>query len=56
MRWPKGPPQLALNPPYLFCFVFGLFVFVLFELLGFVLFGRVQGSSEVAQRATSPDP
>ena len=30
VRWPKGPPQLALNPPYLFCFVFGLFLFVLF--------------------------
>ena len=26
MRWPEGPPHLALNPPY-FCF-FGFFVFV----------------------------
>ena len=25
MRWPKGPPHLALNPPYLF-FVFFFFV------------------------------
>ena len=28
MRWPEGPPHLALNPPYLFflCFVFLFFV------------------------------
>ena len=25
VRWPKGPPHLALSPPYLFCFVVGLF-------------------------------
>ena len=41
VRWPKGPPHLALNPPYLFfcfCFVF-VFVFVLFcFLFVFVLF------------------
>ena len=34
MRWPKGPPHLALNPPYLFlllfCFVFCFWFFVLF--------------------------
>ena len=24
VRWPKGPPHLALHPPYLFSFVFGL--------------------------------
>ena len=31
MRWPEGPPHLALNPPYLvFLFVF-LFVFFLFS-------------------------
>ena len=32
MRWPEGPPHLALNPPYLFflCFVFCFFVFVFF--------------------------
>ena len=30
MRWPKGPPHLALNPPCLFfCFVLFLFVFCL---------------------------
>ena len=22
VRWPKGPPHLALNPPYFVCFVF----------------------------------
>ena len=27
MRWPKGPPHLALNPPYLFFLFFGFFVF-----------------------------
>ena len=29
MRWPEGPPHLALNPPYLFLCVlfFGFFVF-----------------------------
>ena len=30
MRWPKGPPHLALNPPYFFCFsvvfVFGFLI------------------------------
>ena len=26
MRWPEGPPHLALNPPYFFCF-FVLFFF-----------------------------
>ena len=34
VRWPKGPPQLAPNPLYLFCFVFGCFVLV----VGFCLF------------------
>ena len=45
VRWPKGPPQLALNPPYLVCFVFGLFFclfcfscWVLFVLLFLLLF------------------
>ena len=28
VRWPKGPPHLALNPPYLFLFV--VFLFCLF--------------------------
>ena len=34
MRWPKGQPHLALNPPYLFlllsCFVFCFWFFVVF--------------------------
>ena len=37
VRWPEGPPHLALNPPYLFfcfCFVFVLFFFLLFILEG----------------------
>ena len=30
MRWPEGPPHLALNPPYLFfLFVFFWFSFFL---------------------------
>ena len=32
MRWPKGPPHLALNPPYFFVFVF--FVFFCFVFFG----------------------
>ena len=39
VRWPKGPPHLALNPPYFFVFVFFCFFWV------FVFFG----SGEVAQ-------
>ena len=38
MRWPEGPPHLALNPPYLFfcfCFVFVLFCFFAFYFGGF---------------------
>ena len=31
VRWPEGPPHLALNPPYLFFFCFCL-VFVFFVL------------------------
>ena len=27
VRWPEGPPHLALNPPYLFLFCFFAFVF-----------------------------
>ena len=30
VRWPKGPPQLTLNPLCLFCFVLFLFCFCLF--------------------------
>ena len=33
VRWPKGPPHLALNPPYFFVFVF-FSLFVLFFLEG----------------------
>ena len=43
VRWPTRPPHLALNPPYLFSFVFG-----------FV--NKVEGSGEVARRATSLGP
>ena len=32
VRWPKGPPHLALNPP---SFIFVFFVFVFFSLLFF---------------------
>ena len=56
VRWPKGPPYLALNPPY---FLFCLFVFLLclfFVLFVFVFVWRVQGSGEVAQMATSLGP
>ena len=27
VRWPKGPPHLALNPPYFICFLFFCFFF-----------------------------
>ena len=30
VRWPKGPPHLALNPPYFFVFVFVVVVFLFF--------------------------
>ena len=29
VRWPKGPPHLALNPPYFICFCFSLSLIVL---------------------------
>ena len=35
VRWPKGPPHLALNPPYFFVLVFFVFVFF-FAFLCFV--------------------
>ena len=41
VRWPEGPPHLALNPPYLFIFfwffvcVCFFFVFVCFFVLFF---------------------
>ena len=37
VRWPEGPPHLALNPPYFICFVF-LFLFFLFLFCFFVVF------------------
>ena len=40
VRWPKGPPHLALNPPYLFCFSF-FCVFVVLFFFGFLFFWRV---------------
>ena len=44
MRWPKGPPHLALNPPYflVFCFFFVVFfVFLFVFCLVFVFFVSV---------------
>ena len=41
VRWPKGPPHLALNPPYFFCFVFAFLFFVLFFFV--VCFGGFKG-------------
>ena len=35
VRWPKGPPHLALNPPY---FLFVLFGFCFSSLLSFLCF------------------
>ena len=32
VRWPEGPPHLALNPPYFICFVFFCFLFFCFFL------------------------
>ena len=41
VRWPEGPPHLALNPPYLFfLFVFFLFVFFFFASFPFFVFNR----------------
>ena len=40
MRWPEGPPHLALNPPYLLL-VFCCFLFLFFVL--FVFFGGFKG-------------
>ena len=37
VRWPEGPPHLALNPPYFILFVF-LFLFFLFFLFLFCFF------------------
>ena len=40
VRWPKGPPHLALNPPYFICFVF---LFLFFSCFLFVFFGGFKG-------------
>ena len=43
VRWPKGPPHLALNPPY-YCLVFFLFLlFSFFLFFVFVFFGGLKG-------------
>ena len=42
VRWPKGPPHLALNPPY-FLFVFLVFIFLLCFPF-FVFFNRQKDS------------
>ena len=34
MRWPKGPPHVALNPPYFFVCFFLFFVFCCFVFFG----------------------
>ena len=36
-RWPKGPPHLALNPPYLFFLLFFLFFLLFLSFLCFLL-------------------
>ena len=44
VRWPKGLPQLALNPPYLFLFILFLFcLFFFFSLFLFLFFWRFKG-------------
>ena len=50
MRWPKGPPHLALNPPYFFgfCFLFVVFFcffcfFLVFVFFVSVFFGGFKG-------------
>ena len=36
VRWPEGPPHLALNPPYFICFVFLFLFFFVFLFVFFV--------------------
>ena len=43
MRWPEGPPRLALNPPYLLFVFCCFFVFVFCFLFFFVFFGGFKG-------------
>ena len=40
VRWPEGPPHLALNPPYLFFLFFWFFVLFFFVV---VCFGGFKG-------------
>ena len=35
VRWPEGPPHLALNPPYFILFLFFLLCFVFFVFVCF---------------------
>ena len=37
MRWPEGPPHLALNPPYLFIFFFFFCVLLFLSFLCFLI-------------------
>ena len=37
VRWPEGPPHLALNPPYWFCLFVCLFFLVVFSFLSLLL-------------------
>ena len=41
VRWPKGPPHLALNPPYFFVFVFCVVFF------GFVFLEGLRGKGHL---------
>ena len=46
VRWPEGPPHLALNPPYFFvffCFFCGFFVLFFSCFCLFVFFGGFKG-------------
>ena len=38
VRWPEGPPHLALNPPYFICFCFLFFLCFVFFFVFFFLF------------------
>ena len=38
VRWPEGPPHLALNPSYFICFCFFCFSFVVFSFFFFFVF------------------
>ena len=38
VRWPKGPPHLALNPPYFICFWFFVFLCLVLFFVYFLFF------------------